>query len=237
MFQPVGIQYMGILKGAERKNLTRIRIISSICLIEAISLWSIFGSSGLAAESDRPISWATPIQMQGVGNFYKVTDYLYRSEQPTGEGMKNLKEMGIKTIINLRAFHSDFDEIQKTGLLDEELSVKTWHIEDEDVVRVLRIIRKRENGPFLMHCWNGADRLGVMCAMFRIVEQGWTKDGAIQEMVKGGYGFHAVWGNIIEYVKNVDVERIRKEVEKEELTHPAEMRSQALRQVFTPPVR
>lgn len=152
--------------------------------------------------------------MQGVGNFYKVTDYLYRSEQPTQEGMKNLKKMGIKTVINLRAFHSDLDEIKKTGLLNEELSVKTWHIEDEDVIRVLRIIRKRENGPFLMHCWQGADRVGVMCAMFRIVEQGWTKDEAIQEMVKGGYGFHAAWRNIIEYVKNVDVERIRKEVEK-----------------------
>lgn len=206
---------MGISKGAERINLMRIKIIFSISLIKAISLLLIFVSSGLAAESDRPISWATPIQMQGVGNFYKITDYLYRSEQPTEEGMKNLKKMGIKTVINLRAFYSDLGKTKKTGLLNEELSVKTWHIEDEDVIRVLRIIRKRENGPFLMHCWRGADRLGVMCAMFRIVEQGWTKDEAIQEMVKGGYGFHAAWRNIIEYVKNVDVERIRKEVEKE----------------------
>jgi len=214
MLEPFGIEYMGISKGAERRNLMSIKIIFSISLIKAISLLLIIGSSAQSAESDRPISWATPIQMQGVGNFYKVTDYLYRSEQPTQEGMKNLKKMGIKTVINLRAFHSDLDEIQKTGLLNEELSVKTWHIEDEDVIRVLRIIRKRENGPFLMHCWNGADRVGVMCAMFRIVEQGWTKDEAIQEMVKGGYGFHAAWRNIIEYVKNVDVERIRKEVEK-----------------------
>jgi protein tyrosine/serine phosphatase len=119
--------------------------------------------------------------------------------------------MGIKTVINLRVYHSDLDEIKDTGLLNEELSVKTWHIEDENVIRILRIIRERENGPFLMHCCNGADRLGVMCAMFRIVEQGWTKEEAIQEMVEGGYGFHAVWRNIIEYVKNVDVERIRKE--------------------------
>jgi len=153
--------------------------------------------------------------MQGVGNFYKITDYLYRSEQPTEEGMKNLKKMGIKTVINLRAFHSDLDKTKKAGLLNEELRVKAWHIEDEDVIRVLRIIRKRENGPFLLHCWRGADRLGVICAMFRIVEQGWTKDEAIQEMVKGGYGFKAAWGNIIEYVKNVDAQRIRKEVEKE----------------------
>jgi protein tyrosine/serine phosphatase len=143
-----------------------------------------------------------------------ITDYLYRSDQPSPTGMKNLKKLGIKTIINLRAFHSDSDEIKGTGLLNEELSVKTWHIEDEDVIRVLRIIRKRENGPFLIHCQEGADRVGLMCAMFRIVEQGWSKDEAIEEMVKGGYGFHAVWSNIIEYVKNVDVVRIGKEVAK-----------------------
>ena len=146
------------------------KIIFSVNLIKAIVLLFIFGSSGLEAQPDRPIPWATPIQMQGVGNFYKITDYLYRSEQPTEEGMMNLKKMGIKTLINLRVFHSDLGKTKKTGLLDEELSVKAWHIEDEDVIRVLRIIKKRENGPFLIHCWRGADRLGVMVAMFRIIE-------------------------------------------------------------------
>jgi tyrosine-protein phosphatase SIW14 len=176
------------------------KIIFPIRLIKGFSWLLIFVASGLAAASDRPNRWATPIQMPGVGSFYKITDYLYRSEQPTEEGMKNLGKMGIKTIINLRVFHSDLDKIKKTGLLIEEVSV-------------LRIIKKRENGPFLMHCWRGADRLGLMVAMFRMVEQGWTKDEAIQEMVKGGYGFHAKWRNIIEYVKNADVDRIRQKRE------------------------
>jgi len=127
--------------------------------------------------------------------------------------MENLEKLGIKTIINLRAFYSDSDKIKGTGLRVEELSVKVWHIEDADVVRVLRIIRKRENGPFLLHCSRGADRVGVMIAMFRVVEQGWTKEDAIQEMVCGGYGFHPLWFLIPIYVKHADVERIRKQVE------------------------
>jgi protein tyrosine/serine phosphatase len=165
-------------------------------------------------ESNRPVFWATPTQLQGVANLYKVTDYLYRSEQPTAEGMKNIERMGIKTIIDLKVIDSDSDEIRGTGLHLEELSVKPWHIEDEDVVRVLRIIRKRENGPFLIHCWKGEDRAGVMIAMFRIIEQGWTKEEAIQEMVEGGYGFNRAWINIVRYVKQADVEKIRKQLEK-----------------------
>lgn len=128
--------------------------------------------------------------------------------------MKNLEKLGIKTIINLRAFHSDSDEIKGTELLNDELSVNTWHIEDEDVVRVLRIINEREKGPFLIHCQHGADRTGVMLAMYRIVVQEWTKDQAIKEMVDGGYEFHSMWSNIIGYIKDVDVEKIKQEVMK-----------------------
>ncbi|HME43878.1 MAG TPA: tyrosine-protein phosphatase [Syntrophorhabdales bacterium] len=188
-------------------------------MIKAIPLLLIFVSSALSCasnrvEPNRPAEWATPVQLRGVANLFKVTDYLYRSEQPIEEGMKNLKELGIKTIINLRAFYSDSDKIKGTGLRVEELSVNVWHIEDADVVRVLRIIRKRENGPFLIHCSRGADRVGVMIAMFRVVEQGWTKEDAIQEMEHGGYGFRPLWFRIVGYVKHADVERIRKQVEK-----------------------
>ena len=173
----------------------------------------ILGCAHTRVESIRPPDWATPVQLQGVANLYKITDYLYRSEQPTPEGMKNLERMGIKTIINLQVFDSDSDEIRGTGLHLEEVSVKPWYIEDEDVVRVLRIIRKMENGPFLIHCWKGSDRAGVMSAMFRIIEQGWTKEEAIQEMVEGGYRFNRAWINIVQYVKQVDVERIQKKLE------------------------
>ena len=174
----------------------------------------IIGSPALADVTNRPSEWAVPIQLPGVPNLHKINYNLYRSAQPTKQGMKNLKQLGIKTIINLRAFHSDTDELRGTGLLDEELSVKSWHIEDEDVIRVLKIIRGKENGPFLIHCHHGADRTGVMSAIYRIVEQGWSKDEAIEEMVYGGYGFHPVWLNIIHYIKNVDIDKIKRAVVK-----------------------
>jgi len=188
-------------------------MIKAVCLL-LIFLPSVLGCALNRVESNRPVEWATPVQLPGAANLYKVTDYLYRSEQPTEEGMKSLERLGIKTVINLRPLYTDADEIKGTGLRVEELSVKVWHIEDADVVRVLRIIRKRENGPFLIHCSYGADRVGVMIAMFRVVEQGWTKEEAIQEMVNGGYGFHPLWFRIPGYVKDADVETIRKQVEK-----------------------
>ncbi|MGZ6222535.1 MAG: fused DSP-PTPase phosphatase/NAD kinase-like protein [Syntrophales bacterium] len=173
------------------------------------------GSPALADVSNRPSQWALPVQVPGVPNLYKINDNLYRSGEPTKQGMKTLKTLGIRTVINLRAFYYGANKIRGTGLLNEELSVKPWHIEDEDVIRVLKKIREKENGPFLIYCEYGADRSGVMTAMYRILEQGWTKDEAIEEMVYGGYGFHPMWSNIIRYVKNVDVEKIKRALVKQ----------------------
>jgi protein tyrosine/serine phosphatase len=160
--------------------------------------------------AQRPAQWAQKVGVPGVQNLYKITDNLYRSRQPSRKGMKALKKhLGIKTVINLRAFHSDKRTARSQGLFNEELSVKTWHIEDEDVIKVLSLLRKREKGPFLIHCQHGADRTGLMSAMYRIVEQGWTKDEAVSEMVSGGYGFHPMWSNIITYINQVDVNKIK----------------------------
>ena len=65
--------------------------------------------------TNRPSSWAQPIKMVGVPNLHQVSTNLYRSAQPTAEGMQNLKKKGIETVVNLRAFHSDRDEIGNTG--------------------------------------------------------------------------------------------------------------------------
>ena len=41
-------------------------------------------------------------QPEGVGNFQKVDDHVYRGAQPTEQGFKNLAQLGIKTIVDLR---------------------------------------------------------------------------------------------------------------------------------------
>ena len=160
----------------------------------------------------RPYAWAHQMKSTcNVPNFYKIDDNLYRSAQPTEVGMAQLKEIvGIKTVINLRTFHSDSDEIGSTGLLNERLHAKAWHIEDEDVIKVMRDLSDRGKGPFLIHCQNGSDRTGVMCAMYRILYQEWTKEESIDEMVNGGYGFHPLWDNIIKYIQEADIGKLRK---------------------------
>jgi len=141
-----------------------------------------------------------------------VSQYLYRGGQPTAEGMRSLKKLGIKTIVNLRTFHSDRDETGVTGLACEHVHMQAWDGDLEDIVRFLRIATDGTRGPVFVHCQHGADRTGVACAAYRIAVQGWSKDRAIDEMVNGGYGFHSIWGNLVTFVRRLDVDYLKRQL-------------------------
>jgi hypothetical protein len=49
-----------------------------------------------------------------------------------------------------------------------------------------------------------------MCALYRVAVQGWSKEEALKEMSQGGFGFHGIWGNLIQWINALDVERIKK---------------------------
>lgn len=149
----------------------------------------------------RPAKWAEPITLAGVPNLHKVSDGLYRSAQPTSEGMANLAAMGIKTVVNLRDRHSDLDEIGDLPLQTRRIDIFTARMKDEYVKEFLSIVDDPNNAPILVHCQHGADRTGTMCAMYRILRQGWTPDEAIEEMKDGGYNYHSIWSNIPRFIR------------------------------------
>lgn len=161
------------------------------------------------SSTHRPAQWAEPMEMKGVPNLHQVSDRLYRSAQPSAEGMKNLKAMGIETIVNLRSFHSDRDKIAGTGLAYEHIYMKAWHPEEEDAVRFLQIVTHPKRTPVLVHCQHGADRTGTMVALYRVAVQGWNKEEAIKEMIQGGFGFHGIWDDLIDWIRGLDIEKMK----------------------------
>ena len=166
-----------------------------------------------AAATTRPAHWAEPLVIEGAPNLHRISPMLYRSEQPTALGMKNLEKLGIRTVINLRHFNHDQEEVMGTSLRTERVKILTWRVGDKHVVEVMRMLRQTENGPFLIHCQHGADRTGLMSAMYRILEQGWSPDDALQELVDGGYGYHSMWKNIVRYVRSVDAARLKSAID------------------------
>ncbi len=166
-----------------------------------------------ASAADRPANWAVrPAQkIPGLPNFFQVTPTLYRGAQPTAEGMRALEAMGVKTVLSLRAFNDDESLLPQTKLAHPRIRFNTWHPEDEDVVRFLRIVTDPANAPVFVHCQHGSDRTGTMIAIYRVAVQGWDREEAIREMVEGGYGFHPMWENLKTYIRRLDIDAIKRE--------------------------
>ncbi|MBN1141702.1 MAG: tyrosine-protein phosphatase [Deltaproteobacteria bacterium] len=181
-----------------------------IAVLFLLFLWS---AAALAVEKtpDRPACWARPVPLEGVPNLHQVSADLYRSAQPTAAGMANLKRLGIETVLNLRSFHSDRDEIGATGLAYEHLYMQAWHPERKEALRFLQIVTNPKRTPVLVHCLHGADRTGTLCALYRVAVQGWSKQEAIRELTEGGFGFHPIFGNLPNWLEELDVESLRKE--------------------------
>jgi len=167
----------------------------------------------LAAEPRlRPAEWARPVISEHLQNWYKVDDRVYRSEQPDAKGMADIEAMGIRRVLSLREYHGDKSPIHGTHLQSFRVRINTSHITDDEIVQALKIIMA-SNEPILVHCWHRADRTGTVVAMYRIVVQGWSRKAAIDELVNGGYHYHAVYDDIITYLNNVDIETIRRRLQ------------------------
>jgi protein tyrosine phosphatase (PTP) superfamily phosphohydrolase (DUF442 family) len=185
------------------------------CMLPAAATWS-------ATTQSRPPQWAQPLPGgPGLTNFYRVNATLYRSAQPTRSGFALLTsttstitgDRPIKTVVSLRAFHDDDDLIAaSSGLHLEQIRFKTWHPEDDDVVKFLRIATTPAMHPVLVHCQHGSDRTGTMVAIYRIVVDGWTKRQATDEMINGGFGFHPMWRNLRRYIDGLNIPAIKAEL-------------------------
>ena len=185
-------------------------LLQAVQTLRLLIIAAALGASATMQAAERNPKWAVKVVQPGLPNLHRVAPDLYRSAQPTADGLRAAEKLGIKTVICLRAFHSDTDKAESTKLKIERIRFNTWHPEDEDVVRFLQLITKPRNGPYLVHCLHGADRTGTMIAIYRIAVQGWKKDDAIREMTGGGYGYHEMWSNLIRYLKNLDTDALKK---------------------------
>lgn len=109
------------------------------------------------------------------GNFHEVAKAeLYRSAQPTSAQMQAYAEgYGIRTIINLRGksskadwYKSEIDTAKKLGILhiDFKMSAQRELAQDESD-RLIEILRDAPK-PILIHCQAGADRSGLVAAIY-----------------------------------------------------------------------
>lgn len=144
----------------------------------------------------------------GLPNFARISDTLYRGAQPTARGFSELRRMGVRTVLNLRAFHSDRDLLTSTGLRYISVRCEAWDPDSREAAVILRVLRDPANHPVFVHCQAGADRTGWAVALYRIMVEGWPPEQAVAEM--DNFGHHKVFGSIKRFLRGFDRDALEK---------------------------
>lgn len=143
----------------------------------------------------------------GVNNFHEVSSGVYRGSQPTAQGFKNLKSLGIKTIIDCAPNHSDAKLINGLDFHYFHIPVTLWHLDADTTIEFLKIVTNANYCPVFIHCDNGSQKTGLMVAVYRMYVQGWTSYDATKELCNAG--LKKCWGNIYTCLGSFNKEKIR----------------------------
>jgi len=155
--------------------------------------------------------WAEPLAGgEDLPNLYRVSASLLRGAQPRAEGFAELKRLGVRTVINVRSGRHEAEPCERNGLRYVEIPMRAWSFDESDVVRFLEVAGSAEASPVFVHCRRGADRTGMLVAVYRVVVEGWTKDDALEEMTRGPYGYNPMWKKLVRYVREMDVDGLRR---------------------------
>jgi protein tyrosine phosphatase (PTP) superfamily phosphohydrolase (DUF442 family) len=136
------------------------------------------------------------VSIQGIDNFGQVDARLYRGAQPGPAAYAQLKNLGIDTVVR---FNPEGQNMAAEKAQVESLGMNfisfPWtglgQPTHEQVVSFLALLRDNPDSKIFLHCRFGADRTGVMVALYRLTFDHWKTTQAVEEMY--AFHYHHLW--------------------------------------------
>jgi protein tyrosine/serine phosphatase len=136
-------------------------------------------------------------------NLHRVSPRLWRSGQPAPFQIARLAARGIKTIVNLRGARDDggflleAEACRRHGVALVNFQTGSREPPTRDVVRAAKAMFETIEYPALLHCKSGADRAGMMSALYLILREGRPAEEALRQLaLRYGHVKHAKTGVI-----------------------------------------
>jgi len=153
-------------------------------------------AAGKNAEPVAKASAAVKIPITGIDNFGQVDEHLYRGAQPEPVAYAELKTLGVDTVVR---FNPEGQNMAAEKTHVESLGMNFISLPwsglgeptHEQVVSFLALLRDNPDARIFVHCRLGADRTGVMIALYRLTFDHWNTTQALAEMY--AFHYHHLW--------------------------------------------
>jgi len=119
-------------------------------------------------------------------DFYQVSAGIYRGGRLDRAGVDRLAKLGVKTILNLEdddeAIASERAWASAASITQVSMPLSgQWAPHDRQIDRALAAIADPSKRPIYVHCKKGMDRTGIVIALYRVRDEGWTPTAAERE--------------------------------------------------------
>lgn len=158
-----------------------------------------------------------------IGNFGQMDERFYRGAQPQPDDYQSLKDLGVKTVIDLRNDPTDYEKaaVEALGMKYVNISMSGWKSpKDRQIEEFLKLANDPETGVFFVHCKAGIHRTGVAGAVWRFTKYSWDYEQTYREMKNYNFSPGLVHGALKSYVKDY-----YKEMEAEKATQTAALKT------------
>jgi uncharacterized protein (TIGR01244 family) len=125
-----------------------------------------------------------------IQNFLRVNAEFCTAGQPTIDQLSDLKEDGIRSVLNLRVpdehdAAAEQAQVLELGMKYFNIPIAGADIRNEQVDEFLALSDDTENQPMFIHC-GSANRVGALWMIRRVLRDGWTREAAETEAAEVG---------------------------------------------------
>ena len=148
-------------------------------------------------------------------NFHCVSDQVFRANQPSPSHLKSYRKKGIKAVLNLRGINKQsFFVLEENACKELGLELVSLPLssssapQPEKILEVIHAIKSIEK-PFVLHCKSGADRAGLVSALYLLVEKKLPVSEAKKQLSFKYLHLDFTKTGILDYFFNVFAERLK----------------------------
>ncbi|HSQ19650.1 MAG TPA: protein tyrosine phosphatase family protein [Blastocatellia bacterium] len=181
-------------------------------LFATLAVFSILSAAGTRQDREK-LDRVQQALKADVPRIMCVDERVATGGQPTDAAFAKLAANGYRAVLNLRTasegvdLKHEQDAVQTAGMRYVNIPVVSSAPKPEQVDEFIRAVKDKENHPMLIHCGT-ANRVGAFWMIYRVVDQGWPEDKALDEATSIGLTSPALKAFAHEYIASHQPKKI-----------------------------
>jgi uncharacterized protein (TIGR01244 family) len=159
-------------------------------LLVAASCISLLGAAVAARQAPKTAQIEAALR-EDIPRVLCIDENFATGAQPKDNAFAKLSSNGFKSVLNLRTANEGVDLpheqslVEKAGMRYINIPVVGSSPKPEQAEEFIKVVSDKANHPMLIHCAS-ANRVGAFWMIYRVLEQGWTEEKALEEATRIG---------------------------------------------------